>query len=346
MRKLTILLIMLFTFSFPVSASELTAPVPPENAQDLMPVEQNSFGEDLWYVIRSAFDALAPEITACCGICLGISAVVLLTTVFESLPGNSKNTAELVCTIAIGTMVFKTANGLILDGANTVRQLSDYGKLLLPVMATATAAQGGITTSTALYTGTAVFDALLSGLITNILIPLIYVYLALAVANSALGETLLHKLLELVKWLSSWSLKTILYIFTGYITITGILSGTADQSALKAAKLTISGMVPVVGGILSDASEAILVGAGAVKNTVGIYGLLAVLAITIGPFLKIGIQYLLLKLTAAVCAVFGSKRSSELIGDLSTAMGLLLAMTGTVCLLFLISMVCFMKGVT
>lgn len=346
MRKLTILLILLFTFSFPVSASELTAPVPPENAQDLMPAEQNSFGEDLWYVIRSAFDALAPEITACCGICLGISAVVLLTTVFESLPGNSKNTAELVCTIAIGTMVFKTANSLILDGANTVRQLSDYGKLLLPVMATATAAQGGISTSADLYTGTAIFDALLSSLITNILIPLIYVYLALAVANSALGETLLHKLLELVKWLSSWSLKTILYIFTGYITITGILSGTADQSALKATKLTISGMVPVVGGILSDASEAILVGAGAVKNTVGIYGLLAVLAITIGPFMKIGIQYLLLKLTAAVCAVFGSKRSSELIGDLSTAMGLLLAMTGTVCLLFLISMVCFMKGVT
>ena len=36
---------------------------------------------------------------------------------------------------------------------------------------------------------------------------------------------------------------------------------------------------------------------------------------------------------------------TELIGDFSTAMGLLLAMTGSECLLLLISTVCFLKGV-
>ena len=75
------------------------------------------------------------------------------------------------------------------------------------------------------------------------------------------------------------------------------------------------------------------------------YGLIAVAAIAIGPFLRIGAQYLLLKLTAAVCGVFGSKRTTELVGDFSSAMGILLAMTGAVCMLLLISMVCFMKGV-
>ena len=121
--------------------------------------------------------------------------------------------------------------------------------------------------------------------------------------------------------------------------------GMLIQAALKAAKLTISGVVPVVGGILSDASEAVLVSAGVVKNAVGVYGLVAVAAIAMGPFLRIGVQYLLLKLTAAVCGVFGNKRTAELVGDFSTAMGILLAMTGAVCLLLLISMVCFMKGV-
>ena len=136
-----------------------------------------------------------------------------------------------------------------------------------------------------------------------------------------------------------------MYIFTGYITITGVVSGSADQAALKAAKLTISGAVPVVGGILSDASEAVLVSAGVVKNAVGVYGLLAIAAIAMGPFLRIGVQYLLLKMTAAVCGVFGNKRTTELVGDFASAMGLLLAMTGAVCLILLISMVCFMKGV-
>ena len=126
--------------------------------------------------------------------------------------------------------------------------------------------------------------------------------------------------------------------------ITGVITGAADAAAVKAAKLTISGVVPVVGGILSDASEAVIIGAGVMKNAVGVYGLLAVTAIWITPFLQIGSIYLLLKLTAIVCSVFGVKESSDLIEDFSGAMGLLLGMTGTVSLLILISTICFMKG--
>ena len=128
--------------------------------------------------------------------------------------------------------------------------------------------------------------------------------------------------------------------------ITGVVSGSADAVRLKATKLTISGMVPVVGSILSDASESILVGAGIMKNTVGVYGLLVILALWIEPFLTIGLQYLLLKATVAICETFDTKDVSGVIKSFSTAMGLILAMTGTVCLMFLISVVCFMKDVT
>ena len=174
---------------------------------------------------------------------------------------------------------------------------------------------------------------------------MVYIFLAFSIGCSAIGEDILKRLRDFLKWLVSWCLKIVLYVFTGYITITGIVSGTTDQMALKAAKLTISGAVPVVGGILSDASEAVLVSAGLVKNAVGVYGLIAIAAIAMGPFLRIGVQYLLLKLTAAVCGVFGNKKTTELVGDFSSAMGILLAMTGAVCLILLISMVCFMKGV-
>ena len=104
-------------------------------------------------------------------------------------------------------------------------------------------------------------------------------------------------------------------------------------------------MVPVVGGILADASEAVLVGAEVMKNAAGIYGILAIIAIFIVPFLEIGMQYLTLKATAAVTRVFGVKYLSDLIGDFSGTMGLLFGMTGAVCLMLLISTICFMKGV-
>ena len=224
-------------------------------------------------------------------------------------------------------------------------QISDYGKLLLPVMAAAMAGSGGVNGSTALYLGTAFFDSVLSTAATALLIPMVYVFLALAVANSALGENLLKQLKDFVKWLMTWTLKIILYIFTGYMGITGVISGSADAAALKAAKLTISGMVPVVGGILSDASEAVLVSADLVRNAAGIYGLLAVIALWIGPFLRIGVQYLMLKVTSGICGIFGTKAMIGLIGDFTAVMGFLLAVTAAMCLIFMISTVCFMKGV-
>jgi hypothetical protein len=80
------------------------------------------------------------------------------------------------------------------------------------------------------------------------------------------------------------------------------------------------------------------------KNAAGVYGMLALLAIWITPFLQIGISYLLLKLSAAVCDSFGVKRISGFIKNVSEAMGLLLGMTAAICVLHLISVICFMRG--
>jgi len=118
-----------------------------------------------------------------------------------------------------------------------------------------------------------------------------------------------------------------------------------DASALKVAKMAISTSVPVIGGILSDASEAVLVSAGVLKNAAGIYGILTVIALLCGPFLRIGIQYLMIKATAAMCGSIWEKQTSELIGDFATAMGLLLSIVSTQSIMLLISTVCFMKGV-
>lgn len=345
MRKALILVVLLFVLAQPVCAMEFTAPSAPETVQDIMPQSTQSFGEGLWYVVKQALGFVQPSIVQACATALSLIAVVLLCALVKTLTGESNPIVELVGAVTIGILLLSPSNALIRLGTQTVDELSGYGKLLLPVMTGAMAAQGGVGTSAALYAGTAFFDAVLSTAISKLLTPMIYLYLCMAVANSAIGEQMLKRLRDFIKWLMTWGLKIILYLFTGYMGITGVVSGSVDAAAVKATKLTISGMVPVVGGILSDASEAVLVGAGVMKSAAGVYGLLAVIAIGIGPFLRIGIQYLILKLSAAVCGVFGTKRCSELIADFSGAMGLLLAMTGAVCLMLLVSTVCFMRSV-
>ena len=344
MKRLLMLLILIFVLAMPVSAMDFTPPSAPSDVQELMPAETESFAQGLWTVIKAGIEKFAPELTAAAGSCMALTAVVMLASVMNTMPGNSRKVVRFVTTLALATILLGQANAMVNLCAETVRKITDYAKLLLPVLTAALAAQGGTTGATALYAGTALFNTVLSSIISKLLIPMVFVFLALATANSAVGEDLLKKLRDFIKWLMTWSLKTILYVFTGYLSITGVIAGTADAAAVKAAKITISGVVPVVGGILSDASEAVIVGAGVMKNAVGIYGLLAVAAILITPFLRIGVQYLLLKLTATLCSLFGVKEASDLIEDFSGAMGVLLGMTGTVSFLSLISTICFMRS--
>lgn len=345
MRRLLIAVLVMISLAVPVSAAEWTAPPVPDSSAEWMPDKPDTFTEGLLEIMSQVLPKIQPSLSEGLGTCVRIVAVVLLISMVSNLHGAVGRAGEIAGAVAVGFLLLRSSNSMIALGAETVREMSDYGKLLLPVMTSAMAAGGGTTTASALYLGTAFFDSVLSTAISALLIPMIYIFLALAAANSALSEDLLKQMKDFVKWLVTWALKTLLYVFTGYMGITGVVSGTADAAALKAAKLTISGVVPVVGGILSDASEAVLVGADVVKNAAGIYGLLVILAIWISPFLQIGVQYLLLKLTGAVSGIFGSKATVQLIQDFTTAMGLLLAMTGAVCLMLLISTVCFMKGV-
>ena len=156
----------------------------------------------------------------------------------------------------------------------------------------------------------------------------------------------IKKLCDFVKWLITWILKVILYLFTGYIGITGVIGGATDAIALKTTKLAISGLVPFVGNVLSDASKTVLLSATILKNTAGIYGFLVIIAICAGPFISIGVQYLFLKATAGICSIYGTKETTELLQSFSCTIGFLLAIVGVMMVIFLVSIVCFMKGVS
>jgi len=345
MRRIILLILIIAIICIPVSAMEFHAPSAPDIADPYMPVSTSSFAKDLWYIVKRAVSELNPHISDAIEICVRIMVTIMLISILENFSGVSAKTVSLAGVIAISTTLLTPSGALVRLGVETVESISEYGKLLIPTMTAALAAEGATVTSTALYTGTVLFNTVLTVAITKLLIPMLYAFIALSIAKVALGENVLTNLQAFVKWLITWTLKISIYLFTGYLGITGVISGSVDAAAVKAAKLTISGAIPVVGNIISDASETILVNAGIMKNAAGTYGLLAIIATCIGPFLQIGVQYLSLRITAVVSGVFGCKQAVSLVECFSTAMGFLVAMTGTVCLLLLISTVCFMKGV-
>ena len=320
------------------------APEVPASGRAFMP-EASSLGEGIRMILQDVIPQIRPDLYEASRVCLAVIAAVMVVSVVQSFSGAQKNVCNIAGCASVAATLLLSTNSMVRLGSDTILEMVQYGKLLVPVMTAALAAQGAVGTSAALYAATMAVISLVSSFLAKILVPMIYLFLALAVASGATGEDMLKQFRNLMKDVIGWFLKTVLTVFTTYMGLTGVISGTADSAAAKVTKAVISSAVPIVGGILSDASESVMVSVAMAKNAAGLYGFFAVIAICIDPFLKIGCHYLLLKATGAVCAIFGSKPITELIGDFSSAMGLLLAMTGSVCLLLLISIVCYLRGV-
>ena len=151
-------------------------------------------------------------------------------------------------------------------GSRTIGELADFSQALLPTLAAATAASGAVTTATVQQVSTVFFVDLLLRLIRQLLLPLVYLYIGLLTAAACLPENRLGAIAEALKKLVTWILTTALLVFTIYLSIVRIISGSADSATVKVAKAAISGVVPVVGGIIADASETVLAGAGMIRT--------------------------------------------------------------------------------
>lgn len=364
-KRLLMLLCVLAALVLPVFAAEPDVPAAQSEALDLdglqsageqwAPGVELDEGLDLEDGLRSVLDTGSGQVSGVLRKALRsgvlLLAVVLLCGLAEGLHsgaggGGGVDLVSMVGAMAVAAVAVADAHSLIGMGREALENMESFSKLLLPVVTAAAAASGTPGSAAARQLATMLFSDVLITVITSLLLPLLYLYMAACVAHTAVGNEGLKRVAGTIKWVVTSALSAILILFVGYLTVSGAIAGTADAAAVKAAKFTMSSMVPVVGGILSDAAETVLASAGILKNAAGVFGMLVVLGMCVVPFLQLGIHYLVYKLTAALSATVSGGRVAGLIDQIGGAFGLVLGMTGACALLLLISMVSAVTAAT
>lgn len=269
----------------------------------------------------------------------------LAGSVGESAGGMSAQAVHLAGAGGVALVALGDMNSLIGLGRETIQSLADFTTVLIPTMTMASVASGNVTSAPVRQAVTLLFSNFLTRLISRVLLPMTYAYAAGCVASAALENARLQPLCKLLRWCIVTVLTAILMAYTGYLAIAGSVSSAADATALKAAHLAISGMIPVVGGILSDATEAVFSGASVLRNSVGIFGVVGVLGFCAVPFLRLGIQFLLYKLSAALSATLSDHPAARLIQDLSSVFALVMGMAGACALITLLSLISTISAV-
>lgn len=344
MKKVILLLLLLWALTVPAWGTEL-----PREVRDALPAaaeditehmdDSASFSEGLSLLWERACgyltDALRESISG--GVLLLAAAVLCaLTEECMDAAGGKVHFVPMAGALAVTLAAAGSVRTMMGLGQGTVEELNTFSKALLPTLSAAVAASGGILSASVRQVATVFFVDLLLSLIRGLLLPLVYFYVAAAAADAMLPGRHLAGISTAIRKGTVWLLTGALALFTLYLTVSGAAAGSADTVTARLARGAV-GVLPVVGSILADAADAVLAGAGAVRNTVGVAGLLAVLAVCLLPLVRLGTQYLVYKAAAFLAGVLGAERLTGLIDALGGAFGLIFGMTGACGLLLLIS---------
>ena len=291
----------------------------------------------LEYLSRRTGAVLRNQIRGAVSVLLAAVLCAAVENLYQGSGGRFPVYCSMAGALTVAALTAGSLDSLIGLGSRTIEELNLFAKALLPTLAAATAATGSVTTATFQKVTTVFLVNLLLQLIDGLLMPLVHLYIGVLTAAGCLAEPRLTAIADGLKRSLTWVLTTSLLLFTLYLSAVRVISGAVDSAAIKVTRAAISGVVPVVGGIIADASETVLAGAGLLKNTIGIFGMLGILAACAYPFLQLGVQYLLYKMTAFLSSVMGASALCKLIDGLGGAFGLVLGMTGACALLLLVS---------
>lgn len=358
MKKMWLILLAILLMTVTVSAAEL-----PDGLEEALPdaaekmlrgtdiSQTNALGVGLTEILKKAVGQVKESVRLRLRNIVTVLLAALICGVIGEFRKSTGDVGGPDVTLMAGALSVTMLTAGSLDslmglGTKTIQEIVDFSQVLMPAMAAVTAAAGAIGTASVHQVATIFFVEGLLQLIRRLLLPVVYLYVGVLTAGAMLSDGRLNGIAAALKKTVTWMLSTALLFFTLYLSAARVVSGTADSAAIKVTKAAISGAVPIVGGILSDAAETVLAGAGMLKGTVGVFGMLAVVAICAGPFLQLGVQYLLYKLAAFLAATAAPAALCRLIDGLGSTFGLVLGMTGACALLVLVSVLSSVAAVT
>ena len=244
-------------------------------------------------------------------------------------------------TVAVAALSVTHVTSCITAGSEALATLRDFSKILLPSMCAAAAASGAATSAAAKYAATSLFLDVLLSAETAVLLPLLYLYAGTVICGTTLENDVLASLSGLLRKAFRLLLIGFASVFTLYLSLTGILTGSADAAAAKAVKTAVSAALPV-----ADAASTVTSSAAILRSGIGIVGVVSVAAMCVTPYLQFAVHYVLYKLAAGIAESFADKRVGRLIDGFADVYGFLLGMVGVASLILFLSIVSSMKAVT
>ena len=299
-------------------------------------------------IIKSIVSLVGKEVLNCATVLGSILVIIIIHSILKSISEGleNKNVAQItyyVQYILIVTLIMANFSDILQMVKTSIQNLVGFMNSLVPLLITLMLTTGNFASAGILEPIILFIITFIGNFITTILLPFVLISTALAIISKVSSRIQVDKLSKFFNSTVVWTLGVVLTLFVGIISVEGSLSSTVDGITAKTTKAAVSNFIPVVGKILGDAVDTVMGCSNILKNAVGIVGVVVVIAICVGPIIKLAILMGLYYLAGAVCQPIADEKIVKLLEEMGNTFKMLLAIMCSVSVMLIIGTTLVLK---
>lgn len=277
-----------------------------------------------------------------------IVGIAILCVVLKNIQSNFGDTgiseiAFYVCYLLVIILLMTTFTNIVELCKGTIQTLCGFMEFVIPIVISMLAISGKITTVAVMQPVLLAMISIITVLLTNIIIPVIFISTVINVISNISEHVNVKKLSELLKKGALWCVEIALIIFAGFLSLEGTLASNIDGITAKATKSVVSNAIPVVGKLLGDTVDSVLGGISLTKNAVGTIGIIVIVAITVTPLVRVLVLMISFNLASALIEPIADNRIVKCMTGIADSIKIIFGVLVTTTFLFLIAISLLIK---
>lgn len=275
------------------------------------------------------------------GIFVSVLLLGLLSAVFSEFGRlfEGKQIADLsyyIIYLMMVTVLLQVMERGIALTSNTLENIADFSRILIPTYCLSVGLAAGGTTAIAFYEIALLIIFMIERMMLILIIPCIYSYVFLAVMNGIGPDSRMDGIVKLLKKGIQLILKLVITAISCFGVLQAIITPVLDSVQSNTLQ-TLAASIPGIGGFINTATEVVYGSAVLVKNAVGVAGIILLIILCVEPLIQLAFLTFALKAAAAVMGIVADRRMNHCVEQISDGSDLLFRSAATAMALFVIT---------
>ncbi len=266
-----------------------------------------------------------------------ISMGILMVTAVASSFTDNTQTVALVGGSALSLSMAVPVANLVYSVFSVLEALLVFTSAFSGVFCAVVSSSGNITQGVTYASLTMLLNTAFSGGLTYLSQPVVNAMCSVGFLSCFDIYNFTERFSSMIKKLYVFVLSLVGTIFSGLVTLKGVLSDGVDSLSSRSIRFVIGQSLPVVGGAVSETYSSLISSLSLIKNTVGAFGIITVIIFVLPVLTELIMWLFSLEITLNGAVAFGVGNATSFLNVLKDALTLLVATVVILTTVFIIS---------